>query len=138
VTARSVAPLPEWLEKTYHVVEQGTVPGLVLMAATAISLTLANCGATSAWWLGLLFGQGHAAAVRRWTLWMLENGDADALLRSHAHFRVLCHRVAFECKCETAFAALRRTYADAKARTALSKQDASFAAGFDLTPYGGP
>ena len=91
-----------------------------------------------AWWLGLLFGQGHAAAVRRWALWMLENGDADALLRSHAHFRVLCHRVAFECKCETAFAALRRTYADAKARTALSKQDASFAAGFDLTPYGGP
>lgn len=72
VTARSVAPLPEWLEKTYHVVEQGTVPGLVLMAATAISLTLANCGATSAWWLGLWSTQigpavaGHHLSVRGW------------------------------------------------------------------------
>jgi len=90
------------------------------------------------WWLGLLFGQGHAAAVRRWVLWMLENGDADVLLRSHAPFRVLCHRVAFDCRCETAMAALRKTYADAKPRSALCKQDASFADGFDLTPYGGP
>ena len=90
------------------------------------------------WWLGLLFGQGHAAAVRRWALWMLENGDADALLRSHAPFRVLCHRIALDCRCETAMAALRKTYADAKPRSALCKQDASFADGFDLTPYGGP
>ena len=90
------------------------------------------------WWLGLLFGQGHAEAVRRWVLWMLENGDPDALLRSHTPFRVLCHRVALECRCETSMAALRRIYADAKTRAAIIKQDSSFAGAFDLTPYGGP
>lgn len=69
---RKCKPLPHWLEEAAEVVEAGTVPGLLLVAATFISLTLANLPATSASWLtfwaqsvGPHIGS-HALSLRAW------------------------------------------------------------------------
>ena len=69
---RSCKPLPHWLEEAFEVVEQGTVPGAMLILATVISLTLANLGPTSAKWLALWatpigphIGH-HALTVQAW------------------------------------------------------------------------
>ena len=69
---RKCGTLPHWLEETFEVVEQGTVPGAMLVLATAISLTLANIPATSAPWLAMWATHigpaigGHALSVRAW------------------------------------------------------------------------
>jgi len=71
-SARPCQPLPHWLEEIFEVVERGTVPGIALVAATALSLSLANIPFTSAAWLGVWatpFGPhigGHALTARGW------------------------------------------------------------------------
>ena len=69
---RKCAPLPHWIEELAEVVEAGTVPGLALVTATLLSLTLANNAATSGWWLSLWTAHvgphigSHALSVRAW------------------------------------------------------------------------
>ena len=69
---RSCAPLPHWLEEAYEVVERGTIPGIFLVVATFLSLSLANFGPTSAFWLGLWSTKvgpavaGHHLSLRAW------------------------------------------------------------------------
>lgn len=69
---RKCKPLPHWLEEAAEVVEGGTVPGLLLVAATFISLTLANLPATSAPWLAFWAQSvgphigSHALSLRAW------------------------------------------------------------------------
>jgi hypothetical protein len=69
---RKAGAIPHWWEEIVEVVEQGTVPGAALIAATALSLTLANLPATSAAWLGfwsMHIGPhigAHALSVRAW------------------------------------------------------------------------
>ena len=69
---RQCPPLAHWIEEAAEVVEKGTVPSLMLIAATFVSLTLANLPATSATWLqiwsthlGPAIG-GHALSLRAW------------------------------------------------------------------------
>jgi NhaA family Na+:H+ antiporter len=69
---RVCEPMPHWVEEAVEVVERGTIPGAMLIAATVISLSLANIPATSAAWLGLWqtpLGPhigGHALSLRAW------------------------------------------------------------------------
>ena len=69
---RKVKPLPHVLEEAFEVVEAGTIPGIMLVAATVLSLTLANLPATSAAWLGVWTTHlgpaigGHALTLRAW------------------------------------------------------------------------
>ena len=65
-------PLPHWLEEAYEVVERGTIPGLLLVASTALSLILANMGRTSSAWLRIWSSPagpmvaGHVLSLRGW------------------------------------------------------------------------
>lgn len=69
---RKCGTIPNWIEETTHVVEQGTIPGAALVAATVVSLTLANLPATSAPWLAFWSSSigphigSHALSVRAW------------------------------------------------------------------------
>ena len=69
---RRCGTIPHFIEVAAEVVEQGTVPGIALVLATALSLTLANIPATSAAWLGLWampLGPhigAHALSIRAW------------------------------------------------------------------------
>jgi NhaA family Na+:H+ antiporter len=69
---RRCPALPHWVDEMAEVVEKGTVPSMLLIVATAVSLTLANVPATSAWWLrfwathvGPSIG-GHALSIQDW------------------------------------------------------------------------
>lgn len=69
---RACGKLSHRLEEAAEVVEQGTVPGVMLVLATVISLTLANVPATSSAWLGFWLTHvgphigSHALSIRAW------------------------------------------------------------------------
>ena len=69
---RECKPIPHWVEEASEIVERGTLPGIALVGATALSLSLANLPATSAAWLGLWnmhLGPhigSHALSLRAW------------------------------------------------------------------------
>ena len=74
VTPTKCAPgeMPPWIDKLNELQEKG-LGSVVLLAATFLSLTLANCGATSAAWLSFWSSPvgprigGHALSLQGWT-----------------------------------------------------------------------